>query len=341
MSLFVTIFLIKYPNLSDESKKPLVFTLATILTYFSAFRLGLGQDYEGYKRVIFENSREYSFVEPVYTFLVKFINEINSTEVLFFLVFAFVTNFSIVYSYSRFKNFHIMIIVYVSFSILYFNTFNVVRQYCAASIVLLGLIYIERRDFYKYFLVVATASLFHLSALLCSFFYFLWKVKIPGWIMIVIAIASFCYGFVGGEGLGLIIKDVALFFNIYGLYFHDAPEGQGSGLLTVYFNFVLCLIVFMRNTIVSKPIDEFILLMFFLLTVIYNLIPNFFYLYRVSIYFLLFFPLILSISVSNERLFKALILMSSLVIFLYFITTNMSNPGVVPAGIKTFSDLIG
>ena len=85
----------RYPNLKTESKNALVFILAIVFIYFSTFRFELGQDYENYAKVILENSREYGIVEPFYTLLVKGVFFLGATKILFFLVYALVTNFLI------------------------------------------------------------------------------------------------------------------------------------------------------------------------------------------------------------------------------------------------------
>ncbi len=341
IGIFFALLLYGYPNLKEDSKNNIVFLIASIFTYFSAFRMELGQDYENYEKVIFDNTREYGLVEPIYTLLIKSIYYFNSTEVLFFLVYALITNFCIIFTYKRFKNFAIMVVVYLSFSVLYFNTFNLVRQFCAASIILYGFRYIQDRNIIRYCLIVLIATLFHLSALFCLVFYFLWNKKVSNLLMVVLALFTYFYGLFGGGELATLFKEFFSYFNIYGVYLEGNPSGEGFGLLTVYFNLILILIVILNNKSINTDTDRFIMFMYLILVIIYNLIPSFFYFHRLSIYFLVFFPLIASVPVNQSAFFKFILIVSSGVLFMYFIFSNANNPKVIPSGMKSFLDLIG
>lgn len=340
-STFLSLFLYSYPNLNKDSKSLFVFTTATFLTYFSAFRFGLGQDYEGYNDVIQQNSRTYNVIEPGYTFLVKFINSYGFSEVMFFLILAIITNFLIVYTFSRFKNFQLMIIVYMSFSVLYFNTFNLVRQYCAAAIVFFGFRFIEKRQFLNYIIFIFFAALFHVSAFFCILIYFIWNLRISKFLMVFTALLTLFFGSILSNQLNYIANNLSTILNIYVIYIGDETSYQPFGLLTIFFNFLLFWTLYNLKNHEIKPIDNFILSGFFILTVIYNLIPGLFYLQRLAVYFLLFFPLVLSVPTYKSRVLKYFIIITSAVFFLYFITSNLSNVKVIPSGMKTINDLVG
>lgn len=340
-SICFSLFLYSYPDLKNKGKNLFVFIIALILTYFSAFRFELGQDYEGYTDVIRQNSRTYETVEPGYTFLVKFINNYGFSEVLFFLVFAIITNFFIVYTFSRYKNFQLMIIVYISFSVLYFNTFNIVRQYAAAAIIFFGFRFIERRYFLGYIVSVFFATLFHVSALFCIPIYFLWNLRLPKFLMVFVATSTLFFGSIFSDQLNYFVHNISSIFNIYILYLDDETNYQPFGLLTICFNLLLFWILYNLKDLEMKSIDSFILCGFFILTILYNLIPGLFYLQRLAVYFLIFFPLVLSVPTYNNKMLRYMVIMTSIVFFLYFIVSSSSNIKVIPSSMKTISDLRG
>lgn len=341
VSIFFSLFLYSYPGLNKDGRNLFTITIASTLTYFSAFRFGLGQDYEGYTDVIQQNTRTYSVIEPAYTFLVKFVNNNGFTEVFFFLIFSIITNFLIIYGFRRFKNFQLMVIVYISFPILYFNSFNLVRQFCALSIIFSGFYFLEKRYFFKYTTSVMIAALFHASALLCIPIYFLWKIKIPKFWMVFLAVLTLIFGAFSNDQLGSLFRSLSSMFNIYSIYIDDETSYEPFGLLTIYFNLLLFWVIYNTKSSEMKPIDNFILVGFFLLTLIYNLIPSFFYLQRLSLYFIIFFPLVLSIPTYRYNILKYFIIISSSIFFLYFIISNSSNVKVIPISMKTINDLIG
>lgn len=334
------LILYRHKNLNGNSKNKVIYMIATVLTYFSAFRMELGQDYDNYVKVISENSREYSFVEPVYTFLVKSVHFLDVTEVLFFLIYAFITNFCIISTYKRFTNFHLMVVVYLSFSVLYFNTFNLVRQFCAASIVLWGIRYINSRDIYRYTTVVIVASLFHLSAVICFTFYFLFKVRVSNSFMVVLALTTLLYSFLGGDGMNEFFSSILLYFNVYEVYVTEEIIKEKPGFLTLFFNILLLIVILNKLKSKLSDLDGFVINMYFMLVIIYNLIPGFYYFHRLSVYFLLFFPLVLSIPVKERKILDVFVISSSVIIFLFFIFSNFDNPKVVSNDMKTFLDLM-
>lgn len=89
------------------------------------------------------------------------------------IVFAFVTNFLIVYRLWDFReeaSLTLMLLIYLS--IYYSYTFNIVRQFLAISIIFWGTRYIERGEYIKYIILNILTSSIHTSSLLCFSFLF-------------------------------------------------------------------------------------------------------------------------------------------------------------------------
>lgn len=79
------------------------------------------------------------------------------------------------FAYTIYRNTNRLLMANLLFIFLgcWHGSFNGVRQYLAASIVFAGIQYIKRHEFGKYCLVIGMASLFHSSAILMLFAYFI------------------------------------------------------------------------------------------------------------------------------------------------------------------------
>lgn len=89
------------------------------------------------------------------------------------VVFAFITNYLIVYRLWDFRNeasFVLMMLVYMTWQ--YSYGFNIVRQFMAIAIVFWGTRYIERGNYIRYIVFNILAATIHTSALLCFSFLF-------------------------------------------------------------------------------------------------------------------------------------------------------------------------
>lgn len=105
-------------------------------------------------------------------------------------------------------NFYIAIIFLLS------NFFNlyisepILRQLIAITIVMFGIYYIEKKLFLKYLLIILIAAQFHLSAVICIFFYLFNFIKINLNRSILIFIVSFLLF----SNIGILFKGVTLVF---------------------------------------------------------------------------------------------------------------------------------
>lgn len=164
---------------SPKRKKVFLVLLIISLTYFSAFRDGLGMDYTGYKYMC-ENQwldvKAWWLTEPLASALESFCLNTNFSAVIFFLVTsAIVCSFSL-YVYSKFPNFYLAAFVFITYTNLYLATFNIVRQSVAAAIILLGTyLFILKKRSPLFLCFVILAFFFHKTAIVFAFLYFLKK----------------------------------------------------------------------------------------------------------------------------------------------------------------------
>ena len=189
--LFIMYCLIGFYDKS-KNKNRLLFFIILIAVYFSTFRDGLGTDYTGYKSYC-ESTRSYVenwlLMEPFPMWIYTFCYNSKFSAIVFFFITSALTCGISIWVYSRYKNFWIAAFVFLTYTNLYLASFNLVRQFVASSFILLGTyLFVIKKKSPWFFLFVILASLWHKSAFLTFFIYFLNDKKINpiGWILFII-----------------------------------------------------------------------------------------------------------------------------------------------------------
>lgn len=174
--LLICYLLIGYYDKSKH-KSCLLFLIIAILVYFATFRDGLGMDYSAYKDYC-ERERLYSvgwlLMEPIPAALYNFCYNTSFSAIVFFFVSALITCAASIWVYSRFNNFWLSAFIFITYTNLYLASFNLVRQFAASSLILLGTyLFVIKRKSPWFFLFLFMAFLWHKSAILAVFIYFL------------------------------------------------------------------------------------------------------------------------------------------------------------------------
>lgn len=125
-------------KIGDKSLKSETFiTILLFVIWFAGFRDGLGMDYEAYS----DNcNRERPFFEPIildepiYKSFTNFCYHSNYSEVFFFLCCSAITVAIPFIVYRKYANFPIAVFVYITFTGIFVQSFNIVRQFTASSI---------------------------------------------------------------------------------------------------------------------------------------------------------------------------------------------------------------
>lgn len=122
-------------------------------------------------------------------------NAFSGNTTCLFLLYAAVTNALILYRLWDFRkdcSYSYMAFLYITLH--YINTLNIMRQYIAIAIVFFATRFLEKKGYMKFLLAVLLASVFHSSALLGLFFFFVyyWKIapkKQKKWMLFPLLIA--------------------------------------------------------------------------------------------------------------------------------------------------------
>lgn len=335
---------LSYITTDSKSKKTLYSFSALIAIYFSAFRDGLGTDYRGYTSQMASTFFD-SNSEPLFNLIKYIVLNTSFSATLFFALCAIMT---IWWIWKYLDNKHnefaaLSIIIFLSLPGLYFNTFNVVRQYFAAGLFLYSLRYIQSKQFARYAMCIVVACLMHTSSLVLLPLYYVLNRKFSVKTYIIFAAILI--------GLGFLLEpifDLISAFSKYGTYLDNEKEAGGSTITT------LCLLIIILYFSISKfshhkryheesPYTVMTINMFILYTILSVMVfvnPLF---SRLSLFFCVslcvMFPFVFYEVLRNKVLVSILCLCFSFIYFFSFIISGENNPEICPEKILPISSL--
>lgn len=186
--------------------------------YIHGFNLIASQDFES----IFSIVRW----EIGYTLLNKLISLVSNNSQAIIIVTSFFILFFMIYAIKKFST-NVVFSLYLFITLYYyFASFNLIRQFIAIAILLVGYEFIKERSFWKFLLTVIIASLFHQSALIFIMLYFLYGIRLNAKkiILIIFGFVFLIYSF------DILIKFFLKLFPYYQVYL-DTAYFEGAGLL--------------------------------------------------------------------------------------------------------------
>lgn len=324
-----------------KDKKRILFVYIIILVYFSSFRFGLGQDYEGYlNRIDWENYLSViSWInEPLISILSIVIEKTQFTPLLFFAFFSSITIPCLFTYFSHKDNSYLLstIALFTLLPTLYFNTFNLVRQFTAAGLFFFSIQYIEKKKFLPYLLCMLVAASIHLSALfLIPLFFIINKQYHTSTIVIVLVglfiVFSVAYPF---------IEKLSFFSDRYSIYL-DTEEQMGMSRMILLYNIMGIAMLFIKKKF-TNSFDHISYNLFFLFILFSDLSFVNFYFFRLAVYFspvfAYMFPKLIGEFFGKQYAYAVSVIFS-LFFFIPFLINNIDNPTVVPSEILPFSAL--
>ena len=347
--VFILAILVSYFKISRRIRTQIFSLISILLIWFSGFRDGLGTDYEVYVHRLLHApiiDLPFFFSEPLYNLFVNLIRSTALSEVFFFLVMAVITVMPVISTYKKFNHFFICIAIYMMLPILYFGSFNVVRQLAAASIFLYASKYIIDRRFEMYVLFMVVAFFLHKSALVLLPIYFINFKNIR----ISEVLALLFFSFSPGIFSNLITK-VTPYLEIisYDMYLDYASESFSSISFTqILFHIIIIILVFVKDKIKGLFHGNYyiftlkmgVLYLFFTNLALSGVSIS----YRLAFYFAPFLPLLACMIVDNVRYnFKLGVTLVLFVLFavvgVRFLYLNADNRLVVPNDVKPIISL--
>ena len=212
----------------DNKRLSSLFAVLSIvpLTLVSGLRYGVGADFFTYKTYFdaiagngtyfgVETERGYYLLNKIVAFFT------NNSVYLFITVSAIIISFffSRIFEASVEPVMSVFLFVTLGF---YFYAMNGQRQFIAIAICFWATRYIEKEQFWRYLLCIVAAMLFHFSAFIMLFVYFLRKkIPIPFWLLIITI-----------SLMAVSIYDKVLMFLINTFY----PQYNNEHFLNAFFN---------------------------------------------------------------------------------------------------------
>ncbi|WP_107942064.1 EpsG family protein [Metasolibacillus fluoroglycofenilyticus] len=251
MFSIVLVYEKKYTNKLPE----IIYLLGvgTILVIFAGFRGDFTSDYNNYKELFefytsipFSMIFEYQFGQELgYVIINKIVKLLTGDFILVAIIMAFLTILLFLkefYKYSPYVWISVLLFITIGS---YYASFNIVRQVLAAAIIFGGSRFLYERSFFKYILVIITASLFHKTALIMVIFYFISNIKLNLKKSLLII---FIFGFVF-----LVLDDILQIFNGF-MYSHYLGSEYGMGSIGIK-NIILPTLVMIFVLIHLKKLD--------------------------------------------------------------------------------------
>lgn len=168
---------------ASKATSALLIAAVLPLVFTAGFRYEIGTDFNAYYKAdqifgghVWEKIK--TLHEPGISILVEIVNLFTKDGAAYILVFSFLTIFPTTYVLlRRSDNYTVILLLYV-FTGCWHGSFNGVRQYLAATVIMLGHRYILDKKFVKYAITVFIAYCFHSSAIFMIALYFVMRGKI-------------------------------------------------------------------------------------------------------------------------------------------------------------------
>lgn len=201
-------------HFTTYERKELLFTFFAfiILTYFSMNRFKIGYDYGPYATMYHKYA--IMFIEQLYTHTHE-----KGYAVLNHMLGFFTMNYKLLFSvtsvfcvggvcwYLYKKSSMVWISIFLFFVLgFYYMSYNFIRQFMAAVIMLGAFRYVQKKDFLRYLLFVFLAGSFHLSAFIMIPFYVLLQIPLKKRVLVLYVLFAIVF-FMYSEPIFSVITD--------------------------------------------------------------------------------------------------------------------------------------
>lgn len=195
-----------------------------LMVAMAAFRFEIGTDYRGYIYNFNHSYRDWTWSqfewddEPGIKMLTWVVVRVHDDYALLMGLAALITVGLFMWNYAKYSTYFALSVLFFVLTGVLHGSFNGVRQYLAAAIVLAGHQLIVERKFLKYALVVGIATLFHVSALVLILLYFVPRKQLSFVSVAALAGAALLASY-GYEAAGEVIGSIRARDAISGSYF--------------------------------------------------------------------------------------------------------------------------
>jgi len=312
---YLSIMFLLFTDYLFKNVKVFLFLAIGIIIFISGTRYGVGYDFFNY--VSFYTIYLPEYLEPLFKLSIVVLKEFSSNPQIMFFMYSFFTiilTYIGIVKYTKYVKTSLLIFLLIPG--LYLNSFSILRQAMAESILFLAFFYIiyEKR-LLKFCLISLVAFLFHYSAIL----------------PVLIVLATY---YILKKSYSIIFYSIILCLSIVSYQIHLATFLLGFAFaryaaylnyiqsvsilkLVVYNIFMLVLILFKNRYIHTKE-DNIILNILFIGVIVLNVFSDFTPVTRLSYYFLIFQIILVPkfIYSFNDNNLKVIILSISILYYL-------------------------
>lgn len=315
LGFFLYLFCIIYILRDTKKITNIVICIVLIfLTLMIGFRYDVGVDYLSYERIFLEEWNDFG-LEPFYTLINYIVMKANGEFYLVMMISIFITNLFVGIYLKRLKWKPTLILfslfIYTVSSLFLFT--NGVRQGIAISIVFYSVVYIEQKNFKRFFICILLASLFHVSAIVMLILYFI-KIKFSK--ILYLALIFIAYIFVQTEMINKFLNIVVPYIPYYNFYLYTGfLESQSTDVLAL--GVLVKVLISIYITFINK--EENILITFYQIGILLNILAiSTFMVARVGFYFYIFDMVVIPMVLMQIKS-KLIRRISFIVIFILFL----------------------
>lgn len=346
---FIAIICFSFYIKTKNKKKSMIFLILSFVVMFLLVALrgaNVGTDYidvaKAYQNLsqgILTKHDVNWFGYPL-VYLCRFIGLIfGDSYFVFYFILAFFSLFFVFKGIIKFsENKKLSLILFITFC-LYYQLMNQSRQMLAISIIFYAIGFIKEKKLIKYFLLILLAGCIHESALIMLPFYFIDKIKLKSYIMIIIGISVVIIGFYTPILEFLISKtSYSIYLNtIYNVSFK----------LSTLFNLVFRLMLFVFSYYVIKKHNKnlennYLINLSFICTILQIITVKYYFLGRLTTYFFISYlyliPIVYNLLKKNKntKIVTAMLVVALISIYnVYY----FSSSGARGAGYEKYSTI--
>jgi hypothetical protein len=275
-----------------------IFFLLSLFSYivFYGFRYDVGADYWNYKyfiEKIWENGYHSAF-EPGFNFFINVLGYLNFNYRAFLVLTGVITGISLYFYCYKFqkKYYEISLFIYFTTFPLFFQSFNIMRQYLAIFIFVFALYNYFNEKYITFAILAFVAINFHLSiVIILVLFPLLLKKNNKITLLIILFLGLIIYFLDIYIYLFIFLKYIFSFIGFYENYLTN-PVPTKSFLLLIYDFSILFFLIWNKNKIIkASKINNFFLNSYLAYFLIKGLFP--FEIFYRTIFFLLMSKIIL------------------------------------------------
>jgi transmembrane protein EpsG len=316
--IIIVIYVISFITYRHQSLQKVPWILLFVV---SAFRYNVGTDYVNYYHLFLYKDGMFEYKEWGYTNLVNLLSGLGFNPQIMFFLFSLVT---ILLFYKSFKYFFkendslFMLATLLFIPLFYFYTLNGIRQSLAVAIFFYSIRFIIDKSYFKYFLLIVIAMLFHKSAIVLIPLYFFSTIKLTKYKLIVIyLVIVFLLLF---NPLIYIVdiyvqNKLPLYFYFNDEFFSQGVSGFGKVIAIINVFLVLLLSFFLNK---KNPLENIVFNLIIIFVVIKLFALDIQIIDRLSLYFKPIMILFVLLVIRNVNKLKNIFFISTLILTLSY-----------------------